>query len=414
MDILFLTHYFPPESNAPASRTFENAKRWVEAGHNVTVITCAPNVPRGVVFPGYRNRLRSVERMAGIKVVRVWTFIAANKGTLRRILNYLSYMATATAATFLEPKPDVMIATSPQFFCGWAGVVVRRLRGWKFVLEVRDIWPESIITVGAMEKGAAIRFLEAMEKRMYAAADRIVAVGKGYRDNLIGKGVPPGKVDVIYNGVDLETFSRRAPDAGFRKRHGLEGRKVCGYIGTVGMAHGLEVILKAAERTRNREWVYLIVGDGARLDGLRQEARARGLDNVVFTGRLPKEDMPAAWSVLDACLIHLRKSELFQTVIPSKMFEAMGMEVPILMGVPGEAAGLVAEAGAGIPVEPENPEALIAGFERILAEGGDNFGRAGRAYVARAFDRSGLAADYLRLLQVLSDVGNRRAEGKYI
>ena len=398
MRILFLTHYFVPEVNAPASRTYENALRWVRAGHEVTVITCAPSAPRGIVYAGYRNRPRTVEWMQGIKVVRVWTLIAANKGTFRRIANYLSYMISACLAAQFEVRPDVMVATSPQFFCGWAGVLLKRLQRWRFVLEIRDIWPESITTVGAMRKGATIRFLERMERRMYAAADRIVTVGRGYRDNLISKGVPPDALTVIYNGVDLDTFRPRPPDPGFRRRFGLEGKRVCGYIGTVGMAHGLEIILRAAARTRGRDWTWLIVGDGARLDDLRAQASTQGLDNVVFTGRLPKEEMPAAWSSLDACLIHLRKSELFETVIPSKMFEAMGMEIPILMGVAGEAAELATQAAAGLTIPPEDDGALIEGFARIVAEGNGGYGRAGRAFVARAFDRDALAKDYLDLL----------------
>jgi glycosyltransferase involved in cell wall biosynthesis len=399
MRILFLCHYFPPEVNAPASRTYENAKRWVKAGHEVTVITCAPNAPRGEVFPGYRNAFRRVERVDGIKVVRVWSYIAANKGTWRRILNYLTYMVSAVLAAQLERRPDILIATSPQFFCGWAGVLVHWLRRWPFVLEIRDIWPESITTVGAMKKGAAIRFLEGMELRMYAAARHIVAVGQGYRDNLLSKGVPPGKVSVIYNGVDLDVFKPVTKDPEFLRRHGLEGFKVCGYIGTVGMAHGLEIMLKAAEACRAEPWKFLIVGDGARCDELREEASRKQLDNVVFTGRLPKEAMPKAWSSLDVCLIHLKKSELFQTVIPSKMFEAMGMEVPILMGVEGEALDMVREAGAGIPVEPDNPQSLLEGCRRIFAEGGERFGKAGREFVTRRFDRDRLAADYLEVLR---------------
>lgn len=399
MNILFLCHYFPPEVNAPASRTHENAKRWIAAGHEVTVITCAPNAPRGEVFPGYRNALRAIEYVDGIKVVRVWSFIAANKGTWRRILNYASYMLTASLAAQFEPRPDVMVATSPQFFCGWAGVIVHGLRRWPFVLEIRDIWPESIMTVGAMKKGMAIRFLEGMEKRMYSAARHIVAVGRGYRDNLIAKGVPGEKVSVVYNGVDLETFRPVSKDPEFLRRFGLEGRKVCGYIGTVGMAHGLEIMIKAAEKSRGLPWTFLIVGDGARCDELREEAARKGLDNVVFTGRLSKDAMPMAWSSLDVCLIHLRKSELFQTVIPSKMFEAMGMEVPILMGVEGEALDIVLEAGAGIPVEPDNTESLLEGCRKIFEGGGEKYGRAGRVFVTQRFDRDVLAADYIEVLK---------------
>lgn len=400
MKILFFCHYFHPEVNAPASRTYENAKRWVKAGHDVTVITSAPNAPRGEVFPGYKNRLRQVEIVDGIRVVRVWTFIAANKGTWRRILNYLSYMVTATLAGVLEKRPDVMVATSPQFFCGWAGVLTRWVRRWPFVLEIRDIWPESITTVGAMKKGLATRILEKMELRMYAAADHIVAVGKGYRDNLVAKGVPPAKVSVIYNGVDLETFQPMNKDEEFLRRYGLQGRKVCGYIGTIGMAHGLEVVIKAAEKTRDEPWTFLIVGDGARADALREEARSKGLDNVVFTGRLSKAEMPAAWAALDVCLIHLRKSDLFETVIPSKMFEAMGMEIPILMGVRGEALGIVLDAGAGIAVEPDNPDSLVEGCRRMYSgDAGHEFGRSGRTFVTARFNRDNLAADYLEVLK---------------
>lgn len=405
MKILFLCHYFPPEVNAPASRTYENAKRWVRAGHEVTVITCAPNAPRGELFPGYRNRLHSVERVDGIRVVRVWSFIAANKGTWRRVLNYLTYMASAFVAGLREKRPDVMIATSPQFFCGWAGVLLKWTRRWPFVLEIRDIWPESITTVGAMKKGLATRLLEKMELAMYRAADHIVAVGRGYRENLLGKGVPSNKVSVVYNGVDLETFKPRPRDEAFLSRFGLENRKVCGYIGTVGMAHGLEVMLRAAEQTRDLPWAYLIVGDGARCDELRAEAEAKGLDNVVFTGRLAKADMPAAWASLDVCLIHLRKSPLFTTVIPSKMFEAMGMEVPILMGVEGESLGIVLEAQAGIAVEPDDPESLLEGCRRLFNGDATAYGRAGREFVTRRFNRDVLAHDYL-------DILNEQVEGK--
>jgi glycosyltransferase involved in cell wall biosynthesis len=399
MKILFLCHYFPPEVNAPASRTYENAKRWIKAGHQVTVITCAPNAPRGEIFPGFSNALRRVEYVDGIKVVRVWTFIAANKGTWRRILNFLSYMVMGFLAAQIEKRPDVLIATSPQFFCGWAGVLVHWVRRWPFVLEIRDIWPESITTVGAMKKGIAFRYLEVMERHMYHAADHIVAVGKGYRNNLISKGISPEKISVIYNGVDLDTFKPVAKNSEFLSRHGLEGFKVCGYIGTVGMAHGLEIMLKAAENARDEKIKFLIVGDGARCDELKAEAKAKYLENVVFTGRLQKSDMPIVWSSLDACLIHLKKSPLFQTVIPSKMFEAMGMEIPILMGVEGESLDIVLAAGAGIPIEPDNPESLLNGCLRMFSESSNHYGFAGREFVTQQFNRDQLSLDYLEVIK---------------
>ncbi|MCH7686403.1 MAG: glycosyltransferase family 4 protein [Planctomycetes bacterium] len=198
MKILFLTHYYPPEVNAPATRTFEHCVRWARAGHDVTVVTCAPNCPGGVVFEGYKNRLRwQVEMVDGVRVVRVWTYVAKNSGTFRRIANYLSYMFSAILACWRLPRPDVVIATSPQFFCGWAGVLVSKLKRIPFVLEIRDIWPESIEAVGAMKNRRLIRFLEFLERRMYKAADSIVAVGKGYRDNILQKVDVENQISVI-------------------------------------------------------------------------------------------------------------------------------------------------------------------------------------------------------------------------
>jgi colanic acid biosynthesis glycosyl transferase WcaI len=184
--ILFLTHYFPPEVNAPATRTFEHCVRWARAGHDVTVVTCAPNCPGGVVYPGFRNAWRpQVEWVEGVRVVRVWTYLAPNAGTVRRILNYLSYMASAVLASLRLPRPDVVIATSPQFFCGWAGVLVARMKRRPLVLEIRDIWPESIRAVGAIRRRPLLRLLEKLERRMYLAADHVVTVGQGYRERIL-------------------------------------------------------------------------------------------------------------------------------------------------------------------------------------------------------------------------------------
>ena len=194
MHILFFSHYFPPEVNAPASRTFEHCKRWVAAGHRVTLVTCFPNCPDGVVFAGYRNRLRQVEKVEGIRVIRVWTFIGANAGFARRIANYVSYMLSALLHGLFVRDVDVVVASSPQFFCGWAGVLHHWLRRRPFVLEIRDIWPESILVVGAMKKSHIIRLLERMEIWMYGAASFIVTVGEGYREQIISKGAAATKV----------------------------------------------------------------------------------------------------------------------------------------------------------------------------------------------------------------------------
>lgn len=408
MKILFFSHYFPPEVNAPATRTFEHCVRWAASGHEVTVVTCVPNCPDGIAFAGYRNRFhRQVENVQGVQVVRVWSYLAANSGTVKRIANYVSYMLSSIWASFRLPRPDVVIATSPQFFCGWAGAWVAWFQRRPLVLEIRDIWPESIEAVGAMSNKTVIRYLEFLERRMYRAADRIVAVGDGYRDNIAKKSGNAEMISVLTNGVDLNQFTPRERDADFRRQWGLDERFVCSYIGTIGMAHGLDVVLRAAKSLHDagRDDIrFLLVGDGAHRAELQEEAKRLGLDGlVVFTGRLPKEQMPNVLANSDACLIHLRGCTLFETVIPSKMFEIMAMRKPIIMGVRGEARQYVAESGAGLEMEPDSADSLLECIDRLTSNPdlARQLGAAAREYVAANFSRDVIASRYLQLLESL-------------
>ena len=402
MRILFFSHYFPPEGNAPASRTYAHCRRWVAAGHDVTVVTSAPNHPRGVLYPGYRNRLRQVEDWNGIRVVRVATYLAANAGTWRRTLNYVSYMVSATAFGSLERRPDVVMATSPQFFCGWAGVLVSKLRRVPFILEIRDLWPESIAAVGAIRSRLVIGLLAKLELAMYRAARRIVTVGEGYRQRLLERGADGARVAVVMNGVDDDLFSPRDRDARLAERVGVAGRFVVTYCGVIGMAHGLEVVLRAAAHLReNPDVVFLLVGDGACFDDLKATAERDGLDNVVFTGNVAKDCVPGLIALSDVCLVHLRASDTFTSVMPSKIFEAAAMAKPVVLGVRGFAAEFVQTAGCGVCIEPENEHELVDAVLRLSADRAlcERLGQAGRDYVARHFSRDELAQDYLDVIQ---------------
>ena len=404
MRILFLSHYFPPEGNAPATRTFAHCRRWVSAGHEVTVVTPAPHYPRGVLYPGYRNRLRQIQNFDGIRVVRVFTYLAANEGTWKRVANYLSYMIAAVLFGLFERRPDIVIATSPQFFCGWAGVLISRLRRRPLLLEIRDLWPESIVAVGAIQSRGALRLIEKLEQWMYRAARHIVTVGKGYRQGLIERGVDPDRVSVVMNGVDTRAFFPRGKDQEFAEQLGVADRFVITYCGTIGLAHGLDIVLRAAvlllER-RRREIVFLLVGDGALLDTLRGDAAQRGLDNVIFTGSLDTNMIPKVLSLSDACLVHLRASKTFTKVMPSKIFEAAAMARPTILGVRGFARHFIEKADCGLCIEPENEGELVEAILQ-LAEDKDlrlRLGHAGREYVVRKFDRERLAAQYLEIIK---------------
>jgi glycosyltransferase involved in cell wall biosynthesis len=404
--ILFLTDNFPPEVNAPASRTFEHCREWVKAGHRVTVVTCAPNFPKGKVFDGYRNKLWQTETMEGIRVIRVWSYITANEGFLRRILDYQSYMLSAIIASIFVRKVDLIIGTSPQFFTACAAYVVSRYKFRPYIFELRDLWPESIKAVGAMKNERAIRFLEWVEMFLYRKSAKVVSVTRSFKDILMRRGIDGGKIEVITNGVDISQFKPRPKDPELTAKLGMQGKFVAGYIGTHGLAHGLETLLAAAERLRGQDIVFLFLGDGARKDALKQMAAEKKLDNVVFVDSVSKADVARYWSLLDVSVIHLKKTDLFTTVIPSKLFESMGMGLPVLHGVEGESADIVREEGAGIPFEPENVDQLCDALMRLKSNPAelDEF-RARCLKGAQNFDRTNLA---LRMMKILEDTVRTR------
>jgi glycosyltransferase involved in cell wall biosynthesis len=287
-------------------------------------------------------------------------------------------------------------------------VIASRLHHVPLLLEIRDIWPESIVAVGAIRSRRVMRTLERLELEMYAAAAHIVTVGTGYRTCLLEKGVADDRISIVMNGIDREVFQPGEPDQDLGRRLGLRDRFVVSYSGTIGMACGLDVVLRAAETLRRKgrdDIVFLLIGDGAVREELQAEAGRRSLDNVIFTGQQDKKLMPAFLSISGASLVHLRKTDLFTTVIPSKIFEAFGMARPIILGVAGEASDLVERAGAGVAIEPENAEQLVEVVERLAGDPAlcERLGRAGHRYGVEHHDRDALANDYL---EIISRVGN--------
>lgn len=408
MKILFLTHYYLPEGNAPASRVSALAKRWVAAGHEVTVVTSAPNVPNGIVYEGYANKWTSEEWMDGVRVIRIWTYIAPNKGTGKRVLNYLSYMFSAFLHCLFMKKTDVMIATSPQFFCGWAGVLLHFFRRFPFVLEIRDIWPESMSAVNADVPAPFLKIIGGMEKIMYRSANHIVTVGAGYVEKLIERGVQEEKISVIMNGVDRTLFFPRPANHELLRQYNIDGKFICSYIGTIGMACGLKTVLKAAELLKQQHHDYIrfvLVGDGAVKDELQAEARAKNLDNIIFTGRRPKAEMPDWVASSNINLVHLIKNELFRTVMPSKIFESAGCARPVLMGVEGFAQNFVMEADMGIIIEPENADSMASALVKISRDPAleKRLGENGFNSVVPKYNRDSQANEYLEILFKLTN-----------
>lgn len=396
MHILFVTDNFVPEANAPATRTFEHARHWCGLGHKVTVVTGVPNFPTGKPQPPYRNRLFQRETIEGIEVRRVWTFLAPNKGVVKRSLDFLSFAISGFLGG-LGVKPDVIVATSPQLLTGLAGKWLARVKKKPFVFEVRDLWPDSIIAVGAMRENLEIRLLRKIERGLYSAADRIVTVSNALSARLAASGVPETKLAVVTNGVNPLRFSPRSKDPALLASLGLEGKFVVAYVGSLGAAHGLDTALDAASALAGTGIHFLFVGAGARHKELRERAHKLGLTNVTFTGVVPGEKVPNYLALCDVALVSLRKAPLFRAAIPSKIFEAAAMERPILLAVEGVAADIITSYGAGICTPPEDASAMAAALATLRDDPAlrDRL-RAGCRKLAQDYDRRILAEKMLR------------------
>lgn len=402
MRVLFFSQYFPPEMGAPAARTYELARRWVQQGADVTVVTAIPNHPTGVIPESYRHARLFEERHDGIRVIRTWIYAAANRGVWRRSLNYASFMVSSLAQGLRRAgDADVIIATSPQFLVGLSGLAASRLRRVPFVFEVRDLWPDSIAELGVLREGAVLRALRRMEMMLYRKAARVVGVAHSTKDELMRRGVDGRKIAIIPNGADGDVFRDLEKYNGIRDSLALEKKFVVSYVGTHGMAHGLETVLDCADRLRQHaEIAFLFVGDGAEREGLIRRAEELRLDNVHFVGVQPRERIPDYLATSDVSLVPLRRKPLFQKVLPSKLFEIMGCSRPIILGVEGEARDAVERAQAGLCVQPENPDALADAILCLYRdpELADSLGRNGRAFVRKNFCRDRLANTYLDLL----------------
>jgi glycosyltransferase involved in cell wall biosynthesis len=400
LKLLFLTDNFPPEVNAPATRTFEHCKEWVKQGVEVSVITCAPNFPKGKVFKGYKNKLIQKETMESIKVIRVWSYMAENKGVFKRALDYFSFaFSSFFAGLFI--KSDIIIATSPQFFTAISG---RMLGFWKrtpWIMEVRDLWPESIKNVNAINDNALMKVLEREEKKCYRKALAIIPVTDTFKSIIIEKDIDPSKIEVIKNGSNLDLLQPRSKPEKLLKELKLENKFVIGYLGTHGMAHKLEFILQTAKKINNPTVHFLFIGDGAEKQYLLELSKQLELTNVTFKDTVMKQEIASHIALLDIALIPLKKSELFKSVIPSKIFESAAMEKPILLGVDGEARELVESYGAGLYFEPENEADLIEKINLFLNKKVDlEKMKLGCRQLALDYDRKRLAQKMLEFIQI--------------
>ena len=405
MRIAYVCHYFPPEPAAPAARVHEFARAWVRAGDDVTVITTFPNHPGGRIPPAYRGRLWSTERLDGIRVLRCWLYAVPNRGIGRRGLDHLSFMLTALLFGLPRlPTVDVVVVSSPTLFSALAALLIARLRRVPFVMEVRDLWPAAIVSLGLMRPGLAVQALERLARFLYGQAARVVVVTEAFADRLADEGVPRSKLEVIPNGADTRLFSPLTDGSASRAGLGLDGRFVVAYVGSHGLSHGLSAVLDAA--AAQPDVTYLLVGDGADRDRLLAERERRQLSNVIMRPSVGKADVPGLYAAADVCLVPLRDVPLFEAFVPSKLFEVLAAGRPVIGAVRGEAREILGRSGGALLVDPERGDQLAAAVSQLRADPAlrAQLSRSGRAFAEQYYDRDALAARYL---EVLRDVVNR-------
>jgi hypothetical protein len=401
MKILFLTDNFPPEVNAPATRTYEHVQEWIKNGAEVTIITCVPNFPHGKIYEGYKNKLYQKENIDGIEVIRVWSYVTANSGFIKRVLDYVSFAFMAFWIGLFQ-KHDIIIATSPQFFTTWAGWALSNIRRKPWIFELRDLWPESIKTVGAMKQGKIIDLLEKIELGLYRDAASVIAVTDAFKTNLIKRGIDAEKIDVITNGSNVELFYARPKDPILLEQLNLHDKFVIGYIGTHGLAHSLDFIIQSISKITDPDIHFLFIGDGAMKKTVVTLANELTLSNVTFLAPVSKEEVPRYLSICDVSLAPLKKEDNFKTVIPSKIFEASAMRKPTLLGVEGQAQEIIETHNAGLCFEPENEDDFIA---KVLQLKNDSalysILQTGCEKLAEAYDRKVLAKQMLSIITKL-------------
>jgi glycosyltransferase involved in cell wall biosynthesis len=403
MKIVVYSHYFTPEIGAPSARIFDFSKEWIQAGHEVQVVTCFPNHPVGKLYEGYRGGACMKERLSGIEVHRHWTYVTPNKGIFKKTLGHMSYVPSAAFLSNSHlSRPDVAMATSPTLFAAMVGAWTGFQFRIPFVMDVRDLWPAIFVELGILKNPFLIRMLEKIELFLYGRATRVVTVTDAFRKDLIERKVPATNVHAITNGADTEFWKPQGKPVALMKELGLGGKFVVLYIGAHGISHALEKVVDAASLLRDHVGIqFVLVGEGAEKEKVIGRAGGLGLKNIRFLDPVDKKGVMDYYALSDVCLVPLKNIPLFETFIPSKMFEIMAMARPIVGSVAGEPAQILQRSRGALVVRPEDSKAVAKAVLQLSQqpEKVRKMGFEGRKFVQQNYSRASLANRYLDVLQ---------------
>jgi len=360
MRIIFFTDHFYPEVSAPAGHIFDRCKIWAQQGHDVVVVTNIPNYPSGNPYSGYKNTFRSWETIEGINILRVGTFMAGNSGTLKRTLDYISFTISSLINSMSIPKPDIVFSTTPHIFIPLGAIVYCFFKRVPHVLEVRDLWPESIVANTGMIRNSRIyKILEWLEEFIYRYSKNIIVFTESFKSNISQRGIDSNKLHVVINGANLEIFSNLKYNEELADSIGMRDKFVVSYIGTFGLSHNLSNAIRAASILKEKDIHFLMLGEGAEKNIIQSLARELGADNVHFVDRKPRSELPKYWSLSNIGLVHLKNDPVFSSVIPSKIFETMAVGVPIVYSGPkSEGSQIIKKYNCGLIAQPDSPQDL--------------------------------------------------------
>ncbi len=402
--ILYLTQYYPPEIGATQTRAVEMAANLVQQGHSVTVLTEFPNHPKGEFPPHYRKKWFERKRENGIDVLRLWVFARRKKNFVTRMLFYLSYMVAAfIAGSFLRKRYDIVYATSPPLFVAVAGYALSAVKRTRFMMEVRDLWPESAVVLGELSNPFFISWSEKLEWFLYQRAISLVVVTRGIHQRLLQRGLLPQKLYFIPNGANTDMYQPKHRDRKLLQSVDIDPEKfIVVYTGLLGLIHGLDFVLLAAKKLmKTPDILFLFIGDGVQKEKLINKAQNLGVGNVCFLEAQAESRLPAFIQSSNAGLVTTKKIDLCKGTLPVKMFSYMACAKPVLLCVQGEARDLIEQSGAGICIEPEHVDELVQGiyYLRRDADRAENMGQKGRAFVRAHYSRRSLALELEKAMQ---------------
>ena len=397
LKLLILTQYFPPEVGAPQNRLFELAVRLKNSGVDVSVLTAMPNYPKMEIHQAYQGKKYVYEELEGLKVHRSWIYVSKSKGIIKRLLNYFSFVfSSAWYGRTKIGDVDFILCESPPLFLGYSALYLKRKKNAKLIFNVSDLWPESAEKLGVVNNKYMLKMAYNLEAKLYNASVLITGQTQGICQN-VNQRFPHKKTYWLPNGVDLNYYNPDQIIAGnFRTKHTIAANDfVFLYAGIIGLAQGLEIIIETANKVKNQPQLkFVLLGNGPEKPRLMELQKHYGLTNVVFIDSVPKSEMPSVLKSVNAAIIPLKKLDLFKGAIPSKIFESLAMQLPVLLGVDGEARELFINKGkCGLYFEPENTQELVDAILKISSDKElcNTLGVNGRNYVNENFNRDTIA-----------------------